>query len=67
MTYIPSNLALRALHLKSAIGLLAEVEKDVKDGKIDLVFAKVEDAKYYLDKFLQNFADSKRTPVDKPV
>lgn len=55
------------LHLRSAIGLLSEVEQALSSGKKDLAVAKVEDAKYFLDKFLQKISDSERTPDDNPV
>lgn len=55
------------LHLRSAIGLLAEVEQALSSGKKDLAVAKVEDAKYFLDKFLQKISDSERKPDDNPV
>lgn len=55
------------LHLRSAIGLLAEVEQALYSGKKDLATVKVEDAKYFLDRFLQKLSDSERTPDDNPV
>jgi hypothetical protein len=55
------------LYLRSAIGLLAEVEQVFSSGNKDLALAKIEDAKYFLEKFLQKISDSERTPDDSPV
>jgi len=55
------------LHLKTAQALLLEVEQDVRAKKFSITKAKVEDAKYFIERILENFSDWNESFGDKPM